>query len=196
MRMLVLGAGLQGTACAFDLLQNPEVERVLLADMRVGAVPAFLQSFVGERLQQVAVDVRDAEAMRALFAQCDAVCSAIPYYFNLSLAQLAVESGVHFADLGGNTEIVRQQQQLDANAKARGDLRSEAPRSNPTATTAHSRTYRARAACRPRNRRHPAPSRYLLTRRTPSHRRPRRSICSASRQAVSRMPARSMRPMP
>ncbi len=120
MRMLVLGAGLQGTACAFDLLQNPEVERVLLADMRVGAVPAFLQSFVGERLQQVALDVRDADAVRALFAQCDAVCSAIPYYFNLSLAQLAVESGVHFADLGGNTEIVRQQQRLDAEAKARG----------------------------------------------------------------------------
>ncbi len=120
MRMLVLGAGLQGTACAFDLLHTPQVERVLLADVKIGAVPAFLQSFVGNRLQQVAVDVRDADAVRALFAQCDAVCSAIPYYFNLPLAQLAVEAGVHFADLGGNTEIVRQQQQLDAAAKAKG----------------------------------------------------------------------------
>ena len=120
MRMLVLGAGLQGTACAFDLLQNPEVERVLLADMHVGAAPAFLQSFVGTRLQQVALDVRDDNAVRALFAQCDAVCSAIPYYFNLKLAQHAVEAAVHFSDLGGNTEIVRQQQQLDTAAKAKG----------------------------------------------------------------------------
>ena len=30
MRMLVLGAGLQGSACAFDLLNNPAVERVML----------------------------------------------------------------------------------------------------------------------------------------------------------------------
>ena len=31
MRMLVLGAGLQGSACAFDLLRNPDVTKVLLA---------------------------------------------------------------------------------------------------------------------------------------------------------------------
>ena len=29
MRMLVLGAGLQGSACAFDLLQNPDVREDL-----------------------------------------------------------------------------------------------------------------------------------------------------------------------
>src|SRR5438105_426455 len=32
MRMLVLGAGLQGSACAYDLLQQPVVERVTVAD--------------------------------------------------------------------------------------------------------------------------------------------------------------------
>ena len=43
MRMLVLGAGLQGSACAFDLLRNPDVERVALADLRVGHPAPFLQ---------------------------------------------------------------------------------------------------------------------------------------------------------
>ena len=33
MRMLVLGAGLQGSACAYDLLQNPDVTEVRLADL-------------------------------------------------------------------------------------------------------------------------------------------------------------------
>src|SRR5207302_5430993 len=47
----------------------------------------------------------------------DAVMSAIPYYFNFDMARLAVESGVHFTDLGGNTEIVNQQKTLDAAAK-------------------------------------------------------------------------------
>ena len=120
MRMLVLGAGLQGSACAFDLLNNPAVERVLLADVKVGNLPPFLASLAGDRLVPMALDVRDASAMRMAMSQCDAVMSAIPYYFNFPLAQLAVEVGVHFADLGGNTEIVRQQQTLDALAKAKG----------------------------------------------------------------------------
>ena len=42
MRMLVLGAGLQGSACAFDLLQNPEVTEVRLADLNVTRLPAFI----------------------------------------------------------------------------------------------------------------------------------------------------------
>ena len=118
MRMLVLGAGLQGSACAFDLLNNAAVERVFLADVKLGELPSFLSPFAGDRLVPLALDVRDASAVRAAMAHCDGVLSAIPYYFNCPLAQLAVENGVHFCDLGGNTEIVRQQLTLDTAAKA------------------------------------------------------------------------------
>jgi lysine 6-dehydrogenase len=45
--------------------------------------------------------------------------SAIPYYFNFPLTELAVEAGVHFCDLGGNTEIVFQQKGLSARAAAK-----------------------------------------------------------------------------
>ncbi len=120
MRMLVLGAGLQGSACAFDLLRNPAVEHVVLADLRLGVLPAFLQPHAGGRLSTQELDVRDHDAVRALMRECTAVCSAIPYYFNFPLAQLAVECGVHFTDLGGNTEIVLQQKGLEADAEAKG----------------------------------------------------------------------------
>jgi lysine 6-dehydrogenase len=120
MRMLVLGAGLQGSACAFDLLRNPAVEHVTLADLRIGALPAFLQPHAGGRLSTAELDVRNHDAVRTLMRQCTAVCSAIPYYFNFPLAQLAVECGVHFTDLGGNTEIVLQQKGLEADAEAKG----------------------------------------------------------------------------
>ncbi len=120
MRMLVLGAGLQGSACAFDLLQNPAVTRVVLADVREAELLPFLEPLRGDRLITLALDVRDPDAVRTAFAACDAVLSAIPYYFNLPLSQLAVECGVHFADLGGNTEIVQAQKHLDAGAKLKG----------------------------------------------------------------------------
>ncbi len=46
--------------------------------------------------------------------------SAIPYYFNESLSRIAVESGAHFCDLGGNTEIVFNQKKMDEQARAKG----------------------------------------------------------------------------
>ena len=120
MRMLVLGAGLQGSACAYDLLQDSEVSQVRLADIRFDHLPPFLKPLSGPRLLPTTLDVRDREAVLALMRESDAVMSAIPYYFNLQLAEWAVESGVHYCDLGGNTEIVFQQKALAPRAVEKG----------------------------------------------------------------------------
>lgn len=125
MRMLVLGAGLQGSACAYDLLQNPEITEVRLADLRIDHLPEFLapHTAVGPgkpRLIPTPLDVRDREAVHALMRQSDAVMSAIPYYFNFEMARAAVEAGVHFCDLGGNTDIVFQQKGMGEEAAAKG----------------------------------------------------------------------------
>ena len=117
MRMLVLGAGLQGSACTYDLLQNPDVKSVRLADLHTGHLEPFLAPYSGDRLIFTPLDVRDREAVHALMRESDAVMSAIPYYFKFELAELAVEAGVHFSDLGGNTEIVFKQKTLDPAAK-------------------------------------------------------------------------------
>src|SRR5215210_7776229 len=120
MQMLVLGAGLQGSACAYDLLQAEDVEQVRLADLDIGHLPPFLAPYSGPRLIPTPLDVRDREAVLGVMRQSDAVMSAIPYYFNYDLAKLAVEAGVHFCDLGGNTEIVFKQKTLDEEAKRKG----------------------------------------------------------------------------
>jgi lysine 6-dehydrogenase len=117
MRMLVLGAGLQGSACAYDLLQNPDVTEVRLADLHIDHLADFLKPYSGKRLIPTPLDVRNGDAVLALMKECDAVMSAIPYYFNGNLAKQAVEAGVHFCDLGGNTDIVFEQKKLDARAK-------------------------------------------------------------------------------
>ncbi len=120
MKMLVLGAGLQGSACAYDLLQNEEVTEVRLADLHSSHLPHFLAPYSGKRLIPTPVDVRDTEAIGALMRESNAVMSAIPYYFNLDLAKQAVAAGVPFCDLGGNTEIVFEQKKLDAEAREKG----------------------------------------------------------------------------
>ncbi len=119
--MLVLGAGLQGSACAYDLLQNPAITEVRLADMRVDHLPAFLQPYVGgERLKLISLDVKDAAAVAAAMTGVRSVMCALPYYFNLPMTEAAIAAGAHFSDLGGNTEIVQQQKALQAKAAAKG----------------------------------------------------------------------------
>ncbi len=118
--MLVLGAGLQGCACAFDLLNDPEVTQVTLADLQPERMARFLARREDARLRPVARDVTDHAAVLELMRGHDAVLSAIPYYFNGPMATLAVQAGCHFADLGGNTEIVMEQKRLETEAHAKG----------------------------------------------------------------------------
>ena len=120
MRMLVLGAGLQGTACAYELLQRSDVEEVRLADLRIEHLPDFLKPYSSPRLIPTHLDVHDHDAVRALMRGSDAVLCALPYYFNLEVTKLAIDSGVHFCDLGGNTDIVLQQKELNALAGDKG----------------------------------------------------------------------------
>ena len=120
MKLLVLGAGLQGCACAYDLLQNPAITQVTLADLRPDKLPKFLAGDWNGRLRTIRLDVSDSAAVRAAFAGQAAVMSAIPYYYNGPMARAAVEGGCHFSDLGGNTEIVLEQKKLHQQAEAKG----------------------------------------------------------------------------
>lgn len=119
--MLILGAGQQGSACAYDLLQNPDVTRVRLADVRQGPLPAFLQPYADDpRLERTVVDARDHASLRVAMQDVHACLNALPYYFNLDVAGLAIGAGIHCCDLGGNTAIVFEQIALDAMARERG----------------------------------------------------------------------------
>ena len=121
MRMLVLGAGLQGSACAYDLLQNPAIAEVHLADRESASLPAFLAPFLDSpRLRRIELDARDHAAARRAMEGTRAVMCALPYYFNLDMTRLAIDAGAHFSDLGGNTEIVVRQKALDALARSKG----------------------------------------------------------------------------
>jgi lysine 6-dehydrogenase len=120
MRMLVLGAGLQGSACAYDLLQRSEVERVTLADLHPNRVAAFLKKRKNKRLVTARLDARRRPQLEKLMRGHDAVMNALPYYFNYSVAKAAVAAGLHCADLGGNTEIVQKQKTLHKAAQKKG----------------------------------------------------------------------------
>ena len=118
--VLVLGAGRQGLACALDLLADAGVAGVTLADRSHGVLPPALERERGRRLRLLTVDARDARALASAAAGHQAVACALPYVFNEAAARAAVEAGCHYADLGGNTDIVFRQLDLDTPARRRG----------------------------------------------------------------------------
>jgi len=120
----VLGSGRQGTAAAYDLARWGDARRVILADLDLEMahqaaerVNALLGASIAEPAQ---VDVTDLEAVGRLLTGEDAFISAVPYVYNLDMTRVAIQAEAHMCDLGGNTEIVRQQHGFDAEAKAAG----------------------------------------------------------------------------
>jgi len=118
MKMLVLGGGLQGSSCSYDLLKQDDVEKVTLADVRADAGASFLPD--DPRLERVALDFSDENATRTLMEAHDVVMSAAPYFFNGTLARLAIEAGCDYTDLGGNTEILFGQLEMSDAAQNAG----------------------------------------------------------------------------
>ena len=124
MKLLVIGSGMMGSAAAYDMAQSPEVSRITLADSELGRaqeVAARLNSrFSTEKVHAVALDARDEQAAAELMRGHDAALSAVPYFLNLGLAKAAIQAQCHFADLGGNNTVVREELALSEEAEKRG----------------------------------------------------------------------------
>ncbi len=123
-RYVVIGAGRQGVAAAYDLTRHGEAERLILVDRDVGVAQAAVQrldQLLGRSVAQpVLGDASQPETLAPLLAAADGLLSAASYRFNLGLARLAVETRTHMVDLGGHTGIVREQLALDRAAKNAG----------------------------------------------------------------------------
>jgi len=121
---IVFGAGRQGVAAAYDLAIFGQASRVTLADSDqelAKRAADHVNELVHDKIADaIALDVRDESAVRRIFRGYNVALSAVPYFYNLGLTRAAIETGVSFCDLGGNTDIVRQQHALDREASRAG----------------------------------------------------------------------------
>jgi lysine 6-dehydrogenase len=123
LKLLVIGSGMMGSAAAFDMARQSQVESVSLADSdlkRAREVAASVNKITGDRkVRALALDASSKKAAAKLMRGHDAALSAVPYFLNLGLAKAAIEARCHFADLGGNNTVVRQELALAGEAEKR-----------------------------------------------------------------------------
>ena len=120
----VLGAGRQGTAAAYDMAHWGQAGRVLLADLDLEVAQRAAErvdKLAGRKITEaVQVDVTDLDAVEGLLTGVDAFLSAVPYYYNLDITQVALRVKAHMCDLGGHTGIARQQHGYNEEAQKVG----------------------------------------------------------------------------
>jgi lysine 6-dehydrogenase len=112
MKFMILGSGFQGRACAYDMLRNPAVQEVALCDASSASLDSakkFLGKAADKRCKFKKLDAGNPAAVKKALKGYDALVSCVPYFLNLPLAKAAIAARVHYVDLGGNTDIVRQE---------------------------------------------------------------------------------------
>jgi len=124
MKLLVIGSGMMGSAATYDMACQSQVESITLADSdvkRAREVAARVNHITGtKKVRAVGVDAsREKDAARLMKGH-DGALSAVPYFLNLGLAEAAIEARCHFADLGGNNTVVRQELALAKKAEKKG----------------------------------------------------------------------------
>ena len=121
MKYLLLGAGLQGTAIAHDLLRHaPDTTALCAVDSDADSLERLTARFGDPRLRCCPGYVQDQAFLAPLMRDADVVVSAVNYWYNAPLAAQAVEQQAHFLDLGGNNDVVAKEFALDGAARRNG----------------------------------------------------------------------------
>ncbi len=118
---LILGAGRQGTAAAYDLAKYGQAQKIIIAD-KDPAKAQYAAARINRLLErEIAtaqhLDAANQDAVYSAMLAADAVLSAIPYFLNYDLSVMAIKTQIHYCDMGGNTEIVRRQLGLNDEAR-------------------------------------------------------------------------------
>src|SRR5215208_5543474 len=117
MRVVVVGgAGAMGRWTVRDLTESEGVKEVVVADLdgsgareAAGWAAARSGSNGSARVNALALDAGDGEALRRAFDGADVVCNCAVYSTNLSVMEASADAGTHYVDLGGLFHTTRRQ---------------------------------------------------------------------------------------
>jgi len=111
-KYVVVGAGRQGVAAAFDLARFGQADRIVLLDIDEGVARAgaeTLNRLLGEPIASAhRADAGDAASLAPHLDGASGLISSVHYTFNVGMARLAIANKVHMTVFGGNSGVVRE----------------------------------------------------------------------------------------
>jgi lysine 6-dehydrogenase len=120
----ILGAGMQGTAAAYDLAKFAPDASIVLGDRSLDQAQTSARRvnlLIGREVcRAVEVDALDAGSLSSFLKDHSVVLSCVPYWMHPKVAAVAIDHGVNMVDLGGNTEVTLETLGLHEKAKSAG----------------------------------------------------------------------------
>jgi lysine 6-dehydrogenase len=123
-RYVILGAGMQGTAAAYDLAKFGDPDSITLADASLEQATkacARVNGLLGTNFcAPKQVNALDPAELATLIEGAHVLLSCVPYWMHPKIADVAIATKTNMLDLGGNTEITRETLAKDQQAKDAG----------------------------------------------------------------------------
>lgn len=120
----VLGAGMQGTAVAYDLAKFANPAKIIMLDVNLEQATKSawrVNDLVGNKICEPKVgNALDHAGLVEALRDVDVLCSCVPYWMHPKVAEAAIESKTHMTDLGGNTEVTLETLSQNDRALAAG----------------------------------------------------------------------------
>lgn len=123
-KFAILGAGMQGTAVAYDLAKFADPEEILMGDMDLEQAEKNanrVNTLVSRNICRAhTADAMDPESLHKFLEPVDVLVSCVPYWMHPRVAAVAVKAGTHMCDMGGDTAVTWETLKHDEAAKAAG----------------------------------------------------------------------------
>lgn len=112
MKVILIGAGIQGTATALDLAWNKNMGKFTIADYdlrKAQDLANLCNKKYGDRADAIRCDVTDFDALVELIKAYDLVINEVNYYFNCLIMDACLKAHVNYIDIGGlYVETIKQ----------------------------------------------------------------------------------------
>jgi saccharopine dehydrogenase-like NADP-dependent oxidoreductase len=119
MRITVIGAGLIGSAVARELDTMDGITQIQVCDARARSLQELHDEVKSLKLRSFQVDVRDVNVLEPILRGSACVIGCALPEVNPIVAEICLNLGIHFCDLGGNDDIVERELALRDLAAAR-----------------------------------------------------------------------------
>ena len=108
----IIGAGRQGTACAYDLVKFLENVNLVFLDVDIKQSKKAsdkIKDLLGYDAKYESFDIHDEKKLIQFLEPFDIFLSSVPYHYNIYLTDIAIKTKTSMVDLGGHTQNVIKQ---------------------------------------------------------------------------------------
>lgn len=121
MKVAILGAGKQAQGVLYYLSDAENVESITVADHNETAIRDLVRPYLPDpRIKIAKCNAGSVVELTKVLSGCDTAVSCLPYQYNTNATYAAIKAKCNLVDLGGNTDIVKQQFKFNEAAQEAG----------------------------------------------------------------------------